>query len=134
MSMWIKSEWRGPLVVALVEGASREAVQMSAEDVLAEALIHTPYDPTGRTAPAGTLQESGGTDVEQNREGGGQFASGWESSVFFDEPYAVPLHEHPEFEFQGAGEGKWLEKAVNKAEGEWPEMLAPPLVEVFKLP
>jgi hypothetical protein len=54
--------------------------------------------------------------------------------VSYDEPYAVPLHEHPEFEFQGEGEGKWLEKALNHAEGSWPEQLAPPLVAVFKLP
>ena len=127
MSMWVESEWRGPLVASLVDKASRDAAESAAEEVLRIANEHVPFD-------TGHLMDSGGTDVQQNREAGGQFASGWESSVFYDTPYAVPLHEHPEFEFQGQGEGKWLESAVNQADRAWPEQLAPPLVEVFKLP
>lgn len=34
--------------------------------------------------------------------------------VSYDTPYAVRLHEHPEYNFQGGREGKWLEKTVNE--------------------
>ena len=130
--MWGKSEWRGPLVISLVEQASKQAAQDAAEETLRLANEHVPYD-------LGNLEASGGTDIEQMRASvgqsdGGQYQSGWDASVYYDEVYAVWLHEHPEFEFQGQGEGKWLEKAVMRQESSWPDQLAPPLVEVFKLP
>lgn len=127
MTMWGKSEWRGPLVIALVDAASRRAAQDAAQEVLDLANEHVPYE-------TGNLRASGGTDVDQLREDGGQYAAGWESSVFYDTRYAVPLHEHPEFNFQGQGEGKWLENALLRSEGTWPTQLAPPLVEVFAKP
>jgi len=34
--------------------------------------------------------------------------------VSYDTPYAVRLHEHPEYNFQGGREGKWLERACNE--------------------
>ncbi len=36
--------------------------------------------------------------------------------VFYNTPYAVYLHEHPELDFQGGREGKWLERAVNESQ------------------
>lgn len=130
----IVSEWRGVEVAASVQATSRAAVRGVAEEILQDANEHVPVDPTGRSAAPGELRDSGAVDGVQNRTAGGLFGSGWDASVYYDTYYAVPLHEHPEFTFQGQGEGKWLENAFNRAEGPWPDQLAPPFIELFAKP
>lgn len=35
-------------------------------------------------------------------------------AVSYDTPYAVRLHEHPEYHFHGNGRGKWLERTIQE--------------------
>lgn len=130
----VMSEWRGVQVAASVQATSRVAVRGVAEEILEDANEHVPIDPTGRSAPEGFLRDSGAVDGVQNRTAGGLFGSGWDASVYYDTEYAVPLHEHPEFMFQGKGEGKWLENAFNRAENQWPTQLGIPFIELFAKP
>ena len=57
----------------------------------------------------------------------GQFSVGDRdliAAVSYDTPYAVRLHEHPEYRFQQNREGKWLEKTINQDSGDLLEKLA----------
>lgn len=36
--------------------------------------------------------------------------------VSYDTPYAIRLHEHPEYNFNGGREGKWLENTLKDEE------------------
>jgi len=44
--------------------------------------------------------------------------------VFYDVPYAVRMHEHPEYSFQNGRKGKYLSKTLTR--------LRPTLLEFFK--
>lgn len=41
-------------------------------------------------------------------------ADGLRAAISYDEPYAIRLHEHPEYNFRGGREGKWLEKTIKR--------------------
>ena len=117
----IHHEWRGVLVRASVDHAAEEGNRRWAEAVLEDAQKHVPYD-------IGNLAESGA--VTQGRDSGGRFVT--EHFVSYDTPYAVRLHEHPEYNFKGQGEGKWLEHAMQRHGGSVRE-IAPPFVRLFAL-
>jgi hypothetical protein len=75
-----------------------EALQIGAEALLTESIKTSPHD-------EGILDQSGKTS--------GDFAK-MTTAVSYDTPYAVRLHEHPEYNFQGKGRGKWLEKTLQE--------------------
>jgi hypothetical protein len=54
----------------------------------------------------GDLQASGDIDVERV----GQKVKG---SVFYDTPYAVRMHEHPEYEFGNGRKGLYLKDVMD---------------------
>lgn len=64
--------------------------------VLTEANRIIPHD-------EGTLERSGFID-----------ADGLVAAISYDTPYAIKLHEHPEYNFRGNGEGKWVEKTIKR--------------------
>jgi len=117
--------WRGAAVMAGVEHTAREAAQEFAEGVLEDANQHVPYE-------LGNLEETGIAVSQQAHESGGRFSHGAEAIVSYDTPYAVHLHEHPEFNFQGKGEGKWLAKAIYRAMPNYERGLAPRFIRFFK--
>lgn len=74
---------------------------LAAEFLLAEAVDRSPWD-------EGTLAGSGAVEPAQDAAEG--------AAVSFDTPYAVRLHEHPEYNFSTdsnpKAQGKWLENAA----------------------
>lgn len=118
----VHEEWRGALVRGLVEHAAEEGNRKFAEVVLEDAQRHVPLD-------LGTLQDS--AEITQDRGVTGRFGS--EHYISYDTPYAIRLHEHPEYNFQGQGEGKWLEHAVQRHTGRVKEYVAP-FLRVFGRP
>lgn len=78
---------------AVVHGGIERAIKSASEALLTEANKTAPKD-------EGTLIQSGKTDYE------GATQTGY---VSYDTPYAVRLHEHPEYNFQNGRRGKWLE-------------------------
>lgn len=71
---------------------------LAGEFVLDESRNTVPFD-------KGILSQSGFVESTDRK-----------TQVAFDTPYAAKLHEHPEYNFQGNGEGKWLEKTVIRNE------------------
>jgi hypothetical protein len=117
-------EWRGPFVSRLVDEAGEEGVISAAESILLDAAPYVPYED-------GDLLDSG--RAGQDRDNLGRFTNG--AFVSYDTPYAVKRHEHPEFQFKGSGQGKWLEHAMQRrASRIMQENLMPPLATVFRLP
>lgn len=98
MAPYIKFNWHGAKILSIVEAASHEGVKAAAEDVLRRAQMHVPLD-------VGTLMGTGKVSVD-----------GSEASVSYNTVYAAKLHQHPEYNFQGQGEGRWLQNAVEDRE------------------
>lgn len=80
--------------------ALERGVKDALEVILQEANEKVPLDQS-------TLLRSGNTDYERTNEE-------VKGSVYYDTPYAVRLHEHPEYNFQRGRQGKWLEDTVNQ--------------------
>jgi hypothetical protein len=118
--------WEGALVRAVVHRAGEEGTEAWAKSLLKDANEHVPF-------LEGDLKESGRVVSGQSRSGlSGQFM-GNEFFVAYDTPYAVRLHEHPEYNFRGSGEGKWLEKALQRQARYAEVSIAPPLRIAFML-
>ncbi len=75
----------------------------AAERLLALSSAVAPFD-------TGTLVGSGMVENATTPEAG--------AAVIFDTPYAARLHEHPEYNFQGGRQGKYVEEpaVTNRAE------------------
>lgn len=88
--MTVRLDWYGAAILRTIEDAGTSALRDASEFVLEE---------SNRTVPIeeGTLERSGSTDVD-----------GHEASIFYDTPYAVRLHENPQYHFQHGRRGKWL--------------------------
>lgn len=87
------------LTVALfMEDAVSDAIKIASEALLTE---------SNKTAPKdeGILIQSGKTDFDSMTNTG---------YVSYDTPYAIRLHEHPEYNFQNGRRGKWLELTMNE--------------------
>ena len=119
----VRMVWQGALVRGLVQHAADDGTVRAAEKLLEDANTRVPFE-------EGDLMASG--RVNQERNALGQFGS--EAFVSYDTGYAVRLHEHPEYNFTPPGEGKWLEHAVQRRSGFVEADMAPPLMEVFRLP
>lgn len=89
-----KLDWYGKKISLFERQAAEEGLKEAAEGVLTEANKSVPHD-------EGTLERSGTAQ-----------AKGLKATISYDTPYAAYLHENPQFDFQGKGEGKWLEKTV----------------------
>ena len=81
---------------AEVRAVAIEALNDACEFLRDEANKKVPHD-------TGTLESTGDFQVDPT--------SG-DAVVFYDTPYAVRLHEHPEYHFQRGRQGKWLELAL----------------------
>jgi hypothetical protein len=77
----------------LVNNAIDHALQVTAEALLTESNKTTPKD-------EGILVQSGKVSYDSLSKTG---------YVSYDTPYAIRLHEHPEYNFQNGRRGKWLE-------------------------
>jgi hypothetical protein len=43
--------------------------------------------------------------------------------AYYNTPYAVTVHEHPEWHFRPPGKGKWLETTFNETAGDLLELI-----------
>lgn len=74
------------------------AMKIASEYLLTEANNTVPFDD-------GILKASGKTSSDELT---------MKVAVSYDTPYAVRLHENPQYNFQGNGRGKWLELTMNE--------------------
>lgn len=95
VSVNLKSEFDVAQLEAQMKKKVERAVKLSAEYLLEESKKTVPY-------MDGILESSG--DITTNKG---------EATVYYDTPYAKRLHENPQYNFRGKGQGKWLEKTVN---------------------
>lgn len=94
----VRVTFHGNEARARIQAGTIKGIQDGTEFLLQEANRECPLD-------EGTLQRSGNTDIDP---------SNLKGSVYYDTPYAIRLHEHPEYHFQGGRKGKWLERATTK--------------------
>jgi hypothetical protein len=90
---------------AAIAGRSQDAAEAGAQEILERANQMVPYDFANKYGHQGLLQSSGEV-VRIPNQGAGSVM------IIYGTVYAAHLHEHPEFNFQGNREGKWLEKAL----------------------
>ena len=81
-------------IAAQVGADLTKGVNLAAERLLALSSEVVPFD-------IGTLSASGQVEAAQTPDEG--------SAVTYDTPYAARLHEHPEYNFQGGRQGKYVE-------------------------
>jgi hypothetical protein len=93
MSTHINIDWN--LVRTNARVGSQRGRHLAGEWVLQESKESSPLD-------TGMLENSASVESSTNK-----------TSVSYDTPYARRLHEHPEYNFQGKGKGKWLENTIN---------------------
>lgn len=96
MSINVKVTWDGKKAIKSFKKQRKKIMQDAAEALLEESKQRVPHD-------EGVLENSGNTSSNDK-----------EANVYYDTPYAARLHEHPDYNFKGKGEGKWLEKALNR--------------------
>lgn len=94
--------WRGRQVTAAARAAAAAGLLEAAEALLEEANRTVPFD-------TGALMRSGESSLDREK---------LVSAVSYDTPYAVRLHEHPEYRFRRGRRGKWLEQAALEVGGE----------------
>lgn len=95
--------WNTATVSARVRGGSDAATLAAARAILTEANKTVPYE-TGRLKSTGKAENS-------------RTNSGSAATVSYSTPYAVRLHENPQYRFRGKGRGKWLQLAVQESAG-----------------
>lgn len=100
--------WKGGLVGAVVEAAGRESVVAAATRVLARANEHVPFR-------MGILEDTGKVSSD-----------GTQAVISYDTAYAARLHQHPEYNFQGKGRGRWLTLAIEADKSDTLEHFAGP--------
>lgn len=92
--MTVDLKWRGGKASHAVGKASEGATREAAEKILAEANKRVPYE-------YGDLERSAG--VREYRK---------VLYIFYDQPYAVRLHENPQYNFRRGRRGKWLQRTL----------------------
>lgn len=96
-----KLEWHGDKVSRSAKRAAAQAMFEASAALLQEANKKCPH----RT---GLLQSSGRADVDEDGP------TGW---VSYNTPYAIRVHEHPEYRFGEGREGRWLANAFERMHG-----------------
>ena len=86
-----------------LDGRIMRGENLAAERLLALSSERVPFE-------WGTLDDSGAVVPATSPEEG--------AAVTYNTPYAVRLHEHPEYNFQNGREGKYLENAALENEQE----------------
>jgi len=114
----VKVKWNGNLAIKKERKAAEKAFKGATEHILTESNKVAPLD-------EGTLTRSGNTDVNVT-------PAGVEASVYYDTPYAVKLHEHPEYNFQNGRQGKYLEDTINEETATVREYLEKEYKKAFK--
>lgn len=99
-SQLVRAVWHGAKVRADVRAAAADGLFDAAEHLLEHASRSVPFR-------EGTLQKSGQADVDR---------AALEAAVSYATPYAVVLHEHPEYSFRDGRRGKWLELSLQERE------------------
>lgn len=89
-------DWNDEPARRAVDAGQREALTRAAGLVLGVANRTVPYQ-------EGTLADSGFPDVD-----------GDTATVSYDTPYAVRLHENPQYNFHLGRRGKWLSLALGE--------------------
>lgn len=97
--MGTKIKWYGEKAKAMIESGCIKGVSEAAEYILSKSNEVVPHD-------EGTLQGSGNTDIQKKPKP--------IASIYYDTPYAVRHHEHPEYNFQKGRKGKYLEDTLNE--------------------
>lgn len=95
-SMTVK--WNAKPALAKAEQETARVLGNAVEFILARASESVPLE-------EGTLARSGSTDVD---------AKAGEASVSYDTPYAIRLHENPQYSFKHGRRGKWLELTLQE--------------------
>ena len=91
-----KQNWRD--IGAEMKPAMADALFAAGEFVLDESNEDVPHD-------EGTLEQSGFVSVDQSK---------LTAAVSYNTPYALKLHEHPEYSFQKGRKGKYLEDVITR--------------------
>lgn len=107
--------WRGPQIIAQKNEAVGQALYKGASHILNEANNIAPKD-------EGPLTQT--SDVSVDAEQG-------KANIFYVQKYAPRLHEHPEYNFQGGRQGKWLEKTILSESNRIAEIMATEIRERF---
>jgi len=94
MSQEFKLEWHGKAYSDAVMASLYNQIRQEAEVVLQQTDLDVPLRD-------GDLLASANYDIERT----GQKVS---ASVYYDTPYAVKLHEHPEYDFGNGRKGLYL--------------------------
>jgi len=108
--------WEGKLATDAARKAAMTAIRQCARDLLGEANDKCPHN-------EGTLMRSGVWSTDEGT---------LEGAVSYDTPYAVRLHEHPEYNFQQGKEGKWLENAANRRSQDYLDWISKAIDEALK--
>ncbi|AZO95279.1 hypothetical protein [Halocella sp. SP3-1] len=95
----MKLKWYGKEVTAAMKKGAAEGLFDGINFMRDEMDKIVPHD-------EGTLERSGDTKVDN---------SALKAATGYDTPYAIRLHEHPEYNFQDGREGKWVEKVIKDA-------------------
>jgi len=95
----VKVTWHGDKVNRKIEATLLTVIAQQAEVVLYESSRMVPF-------LDGFLMASGDTDIESK-------SGVVTGTVFYDTPYAVRLHEHPEYNFGNGRQGLYLSEALD---------------------
>lgn len=90
-----KSKWIN--MSPIIRTATKEAMLDALEFLKDESNKRVPHD-------EGILEASGDLMIDSDKA---------EGIIFYDTPYAIRLHEHPEYHFQKGREGKWLKNTFD---------------------
>ena len=96
-------------VAARIQAGAQAGVMAAAERLLALSAERVPLD-------QGTLQGSGTVDADPGDEPA--------AIVSYNTPYAARHHEHPEYNFQGGRQGKYVEEPALENAAELGEIIA----------
>lgn len=109
-----RSKWND--VSPKIRTKGREAVFDALDHLLDESNKKVPHD-------EGDLQASGQTQLDPVHMSG---------RISYNTPYAIRLHEHPEYNFQKGREGKWLERTIKRRKTAVLQYMQNKMKEAFK--
>ncbi|WP_347242883.1 hypothetical protein [Thermogutta sp.] len=111
----VRALWHGDKIQQKVNTGAPDVVWQASEHILEEANRTVPLD-------TGALMRSGRTHVDP---------ASLTAYISYNTPYAVRVHEHPEWHFQGGRRGKWLELTIQEQQGAVRQWIASKLKEIF---
>ena len=100
--------WYGAEAKARVQAGAADGLRTAAMFALTEANRTVPLD-------EGTLQRSGGTDVD---------SGALEAVVYYDTPYARRQHEEVTWRHPKQGRAKWLELTIEEQQAKIQQIIA----------